>query len=90
MRCNLLLWLRFVGAALFMPRRKSVGVRRKRPIEGLSASSTPYAPGLARRREGLSGEDGAMVGRGGDVFTASQYANFILRFEFTAAGGKNA
>jgi hypothetical protein len=39
--------------------------------------------------KGYPVQNGAMVCRGGDIFTAKEYANFILRFEFKLPPGGN-
>jgi hypothetical protein len=84
MRCTCIIAVMLLSAGLVCAQdAKTVGVTPKEAKQGfVSLFDGKTLNGWQGDLKGYPVEDGVIVCRGGNVFTAKEYANFILRFEF--------
>jgi len=81
----------FIAGFVFAEDAKPVGVAPEEAKEGfVSLFDGKTLDGWQGAVKGYTVENGAMVCKpGGNLYTAKQYANFILRFEFAVPPGGN-
>jgi hypothetical protein len=92
MRCTSIIAMLLLSAGLASAQdSKSTGLDPKEVKEGfVSIFDGKTLDGWQGDLKGYTAENGAMLCKpGGKIFTTKQYANFILRFEFTLPPGAN-
>ncbi len=91
MRCTYVVAVMLLSAGVvYAQDAKTVGVTPEEAKEGfVSLFDGKTLNGWQGDLKGYPVEDGVLVCRGTNVFTAKEYANFILRFEFKLPPGGN-